>query len=75
MGEAFGEEPLKASARKGGPGPPPPGPEMPYEFADPCPSSMRDVNISDLRCQFHQHLLPTFSNFTIVQAAFPTMDF
>ena len=48
MGEAFGEEPPKASGRRGGPGPPPPVPEIPYEFADPCPSSMRDVNISDL---------------------------
>ena len=26
----------------------PPVPEIPYEFADPCPPSMRDVNISDL---------------------------
>ncbi len=48
MGEAFGEEPPKASNRRGGPGPPPPVPDTPYEFADPCPSSMRDVNISDL---------------------------
>ena len=23
-------------------------PEIPYQFADPCPTSMRDVNITDL---------------------------
>jgi hypothetical protein len=48
MGEAFGEEPSKPSGRRVGPAAPPPVPDVPYEFADPCPSSMRDVNISDL---------------------------
>ena len=48
MTEAFGEAPMKASTRRGGPPPPLPVPEIPYEFADPCPTSMKDVNISDL---------------------------
>jgi len=55
MGEPFGEEHPKPSttmAKKGG-GPhghhqQPLVPEIPYEFADPCPPSMRDVNIADL---------------------------
>jgi hypothetical protein len=48
MTEAFGEEPMKPLIRRGVPAAPPPVPEIPYEFADPCPTSMRDVNISDL---------------------------
>ena len=55
MGEAFGDAHKAAppaGGRSGRGGQPAPVPEVPYEFADPCPSSMRDVNISDLRLDF-----------------------
>ena len=50
VGEPFGEEPPKPSGKKGPAAAThlPPVPDIPYEFADPCPPSMRDVNIADL---------------------------
>ena len=53
--EAFSDEQhkiLAVTSNKPRAGGPHPVPEVPYEFADPCPTSMKDVNISDLRYSF-----------------------